>query len=169
MPIVNTARQVVTTASLPPTMSLTRAGSSDSATKPTSQNHDTMCAPPHSRRSVFNSRASVDTQGLRLITRSGAAGPEEGMLRANSQDETASARITHTTSSGLLAWETAMPPAIVPMRMARKVAPSTSALPAGSSAVASFSGRMPYLTGPNSDATIPNRPSATNGTGTECR
>ena len=71
--------------------------------------------------------------------------------------------------SGLLASATAMPPAMVPIRMARKVAPSTSALPAGSSAVSSFSGRMPYLTGPNSAATMPNRPSVTNRIGTECR
>ena len=62
-----------------------------------------------------------------------------------------------------------MPPAMVPMRIARNVAPSTSALPAGSSAVSSFSGRMPYLTGPNSAATTPKRPSATNRIGTECR
>ena len=50
MPTVKTARHMVTTPSLPPTSVLISAGSSDSATKPTSQNHDMICAPPHMRR-----------------------------------------------------------------------------------------------------------------------
>ena len=45
----------------------------------------------------------------------------------------------------------AMPPTMVPSRMAMKVAPSTSALPAGSSERCRWSGRMPYLIGPNSE------------------
>ena len=57
---------------------------------------------------------------------------------------------------------------MVPSRIAMKVAPSTSALPAGSSDAARWSGRMPYLIGPNSEAITPNRNSATNSSGTEC-
>ena len=52
MPIAKTARHSVTTPSLPPTMSLTSAGSSDSTTAPTSQNHDTITMPSHSRCSA---------------------------------------------------------------------------------------------------------------------
>ena len=62
----------------------------------------------------------------------------------------------------------AMPPTIVPSRIAMKVAPSTSALPAGSSSRFRWSGRMPYLIGPNSAAMVPKRKSATNRIGTEC-
>ena len=77
--------------------------------------------------------------------------------------------MTATTNSAPLASATATPPAMVPMRIARKVAPSTSALPAESSAVASFSGSRPYLSGPNSAEMTPNRPSATNRIGTDCQ
>ena len=62
----------------------------------------------------------------------------------------------------------ASPPTMVPSRIAMKVAPSTSALPAGSSERARWSGRMPYLIGPNSEPITPNRNSATNRTSTEC-
>ena len=171
MPTVKTARHIVTTPSLPPTSVLMRAGSSDSTTKPTSQNHDMICAPPHMRASDLSSRSSaiVDTHGLAVMTRPGAAGPAVGISWANDHEATASARMMPTTISALPAVATAMPPAMVPIRIARNVAPSTRALPAGSSAVCSFSGRMPYLTGPNRAATTPNRPSATNRIGTECR
>ena len=54
---------------------------------------------------------------------------------------------------------------MVPSRIAMKVAPSTSALPAGSSSRFRWSGRMPYLIGPNSAAITPNRNSATNRIG----
>ena len=56
---------------------------------------------------------------------------------------------------------------MVPLRMAMKVAPSTRAFPAGSSLSARWSGRMPYLIGPNSAEITPNRNSAANRTGTE--
>ncbi|GJE46819.1 hypothetical protein AEGHOMDF_6028 [Methylobacterium soli] len=56
---------------------------------------------------------------------------------------------------------------MVPSRIARKVAASTSALPAGNSSRFRWSGRMPYLIGPNRAAIVPNSPSATNRTGTE--
>jgi hypothetical protein len=61
----------------------------------------------------------------------------------------------------------ARPPAMVPVRIAKKVAPSTSALPAGSSSRARWSGRMPYFTGPNSAPITPNRNSAPNRNGKE--
>ena len=50
-----------------------------------------------------------------------------------------------------------------------KVAPSTSALPVASSPSSSWSGSMAYFTGPNSAAITPNRASAANNSGTECR
>src|SRR5215469_5273654 len=53
---------------------------------------------------------------------------------------------------------------MVPIRMARKVPPSTSALPDGNSSRCNRSGRMPYLTGPNSEARQPNRNTAKNKT-----
>ena len=92
------------------------------------------------------------------MARPGAAGPATGMSWANAQEATASAMMMPTTTSAPLASATAMPPAMVPMRMARKVAPSTSALPADSSAVSSFSGSMPYFRGPNSAAMTPKQP-----------
>ena len=45
---------------------------------------------------------------------------------------------------------------MVPKRMATKVAPSTSALPAGNCSRRKWSGRIPYLIGPNSAARMPN-------------
>ena len=45
---------------------------------------------------------------------------------------------------------------MVPIRIAMKVAPSTSALPVASSPTESWSGRIAYFTGPNSAATTPN-------------
>src|ERR1043166_8096821 len=56
---------------------------------------------------------------------------------------------------------------MVPSRIAMKVAPSTSALPAGSSCFFRWSGRMPYLIGPNSVAITPNRNSVANMIGIE--
>ena len=52
MPIANTARQTVTTPSVPPMPSLTSAGSSDSTIAPTIQNQDTITMPSHSRGSA---------------------------------------------------------------------------------------------------------------------
>ncbi len=52
IPIANTARQAVTTPSVPPTLPLTRAGSSDSTIAPTIQNQDTITMPSHSRGSA---------------------------------------------------------------------------------------------------------------------
>ena len=55
----------------------------------------------------------------------------------------------------------------VPAMIAMKVAPSTSALPAGRSCTERWSGRMPYFTGPNIADRMPNSVSATNRTGIE--
>ena len=52
MPIANTARQTVTTPSVPPMPPLTSAGSSDSTIAPTIQNHDTITMPSHRRGSA---------------------------------------------------------------------------------------------------------------------
>ncbi len=62
----------------------------------------------------------------------------------------------------------ARPPTMVPVRIATKVAPSTSALPAGNSARGRWSGRMPYLIGPNKAAITPKPASAQNSTATDC-
>ena len=106
---------------------------------------------------------------MAVIRRSGADGAVCGMREADAQEITArpmTARATHPM------WEepeTSWPPAIVPIRMAMKVAPSTNALPVASSPTVSWSGSMAYFTGPNSAAMTPNMPSATNSSGIECR
>ena len=84
--------------------SFTSGGSSDRATKPTSQNQDTMCAPLHRRLSVRASRssASVEVQGLAVMARSGAAGPDTGMACANSHDARASSPMTANHELGAL-------------------------------------------------------------------
>src|SRR5882757_6741902 len=90
------------------------------------------------------------------------------MRAANAQESTDSP-ITAAQIQPI--WEapaTNRPPAMVPIRIAMKVAPSTSALPVASSDTWSWSGRMAYFTGPNSAATVPNSASATNKSGIEC-
>ena len=171
MPTVNTARHMVTTPSLPPTQRLDQGRQQRQRDEPTSQNQDTICAPPHRRASALSSRSSaiVEVQGLAVMARPGAAGPAAGISGRTPGGECQRQDDDRRRSGRLAGAATAMPPAMVPIRIARNVAPSTRALPAGSSAVASFSGRMPYLTGPNRAATTPNRPSATNRIGTECR
>ena len=101
-------------------------------------------------------------------TRSGAASPVGGMNRLAPQHSSENTIISKANEVGSPPSLAASPPTMVPSRIAMKVAPSTSALPAGSSERARWSGRMPYLIGPNSDPITPNRNSATNSTGTEC-
>ena len=101
--------------------------------------------------------------------RSGADGAVVGIRDANPQDISASATTAVDTSAIWVVPETNWPPAMVPIRIAMKVAPSTSALPVASSPTESWSGSMAYFTGPNRAATMPNSPSATNRSGTECR
>ena len=108
-------------------------------------------------RATFGSMRSV-----------GAASPVAGIARAESQHSTANAMIIVLKASAPPPIAVARPATMVPSRMARKVAASTSALPAVSSSRRRWSGRMPYLIGPNRAAMVPNRPSATNSTGTEC-
>ena len=102
-------------------------------------------------------------------TRSGAAWPVGGMNRLEPQHDSENTIIRTAKKIGSPPPFAASPPTMVPSRMARKVAPSTSALPAGSSERSRWSGRMPYLIGPNSAAITPNRNSAMNSSGTECR
>ncbi len=101
--------------------------------------------------------------------RSGAAWPVRGMNRLAPQHINENTIISSANWAGSPPFLAAMPPTMVPSRMAMKVAPSTRALPAGSSERGRWSGRMPYLIGPNSEAITPNRNSATNSIGTECR
>src|ERR1700742_810723 len=101
--------------------------------------------------------------------RSGADGCVGGMREAKPQEITDSATTAVDTSAMWVEPDTNCPPAMVPIRIAMKVAPSTSALPVASSPTESWSGSMEYFTGPNSAAMTPNSPSATNSSGTECR
>src|SRR5580698_9653468 len=90
IPIAKVARQSVTTPSVLPTPSLITAGSSDSTTAPTSQNHDTITMPSHRRGSdhrVFSSR-TVEVHGLRVIGRSAADGTVTGIRVANAPPTT---------------------------------------------------------------------------------
>ena len=102
------------------------------------------------------------------ITRSGAPEPTFGMSRLEPQHSSANTSIRPANDAGSPPSFAARPPTMVPSRIARKVAPSTSALAAGSSERGSRSGRMPYLIGPNSEPITPKPNSATNRTGTEC-
>ena len=81
--IEKTARQVVTTSSLPPSTFFTSGGISESATAPTSQNQLVTSAPHHSRgssRRNFNN-PPVDLRIFFSTSRSGAASPVRGMNR----------------------------------------------------------------------------------------
>ena len=166
-----TARQVVTTSSLPPSTFLTSGGISESATAPTSQNQLVTSAPHHSRGSSRRkfSNPTVERRTFVWILRSGAACPVGGMSRLAPQHSNENTIIRNAKWAGSPPSLAAMPPTMVPSRMAMKVAPSTSALPAGSSERARWSGRMPYLMGPNSAAMTPKRNSAKNNNSTECR
>ena len=71
------------------------------------------------------------------MARSGADGAVSGMREANPKDSIASKT---TVSDTQPIWEepaTSWPPAMVPIRIAIKVAPSTSALPVASSPIES--------------------------------
>ena len=70
---------------------------------------------------------------LRLIARSGAPSPVGGMNRLDTQHANAISIISQAKWIGLLLPLAAMPATMVPSRMARKVPPSISALPDGSS------------------------------------
>ena len=104
---------------------------------------------------------------LMEIFRSGAPEPTFGMSRLDPQHSSAKISISPANDAGSPPPLAAMPPTMVPSRIARKVAPSTSALAAGNSDLSSRSGRMPYLIGPNCEPMTPNANSATNRSGTE--
>ena len=129
------ARQAVTTSSLPPSTFLTRGGISESATAPTSQNQLVTSAPHHSRGSSRRnfSRPAVDARMFFCTTRSGAACPVRGMSRLAPQHMSENTIIRKAKWEGSPPSLAATPPTMVPSRMAMKVAPSTRALPAGSS------------------------------------
>ncbi|MET4830012.1 hypothetical protein ABH972_007601 [Bradyrhizobium ottawaense] len=135
MPIAKIARHSVTTPSVPPTTSLTSAGSSDSTIAPTSQNQETITVPSHSRWSACRvlRRPTVEVQGLASTGRSGADGVVCGMREAKAHDNKASTTTADATQPICADPATNWPPATVPSRIAMKVAPSTSALPVASS------------------------------------
>ncbi len=71
------------------------------------------------------------------MMRLGAASPVRGISSAETQHSNANTITMIEKAAGLPPPLAAMPPTIVPSRMAMKVAPSTSALPAGNSRRAS--------------------------------
>ena len=106
---------------------------------------------------------------LIAIFRCGAPSPVGGInnaaiQQASAKPITSAANVAVSPPRGA-----PVPPTIVPRRMAMKVAPSTSALAAGNCSRRRWSGRMPYLIGPNSAAITPKPNSATNSIGTDCR
>ena len=70
---------------------------------------------------------------LRDTTRSGAPSPVRGMNRLDPQHSSANTIISPANDAGSPPSFAASPPTMVPSRIAMKVAPSTSALPAGNS------------------------------------
>ena len=103
---------------------------------PTSQNHDVMRPPIQSLRSarISLTSATVDVHRLVSMTRSGAAAPVLGMSEAVNQQSVARATTEPAMTHDVPFSEAAMPPAMVPIRIAAKVALSMKALPAGISA-----------------------------------
>src|SRR5208282_5678677 len=128
-------RKTVTTPSEPPMSNATSGGNSDNTSAPTSQNQLATIAPHHSRASArtYLIRAAVETKMLRLMTSPGAPSPGGGMYRLEIQLASAVTIMSQAKWMGLLVPLAAMPAVMVPSRMARKVPPSISALPAGSS------------------------------------
>ena len=161
----------MTVSSLPPISVLISGGSSDSTTMPTSQNQLVTMAPHHSRASARRWRIirKVEAAILNVTFNCGAPCPVGGISSAASQQNNAKPMTSAAKPAALPPPRAAKPPTMVPVRMAMKVAPSTSALPAGNSARARWSGRMPYLIGPNSDASTPKPASAQNMIGSEPR
>ena len=138
---------------------------------PVSQNQLVTMAPHHSLLSAhkWRSIAAVEATILSVTFSCGAPLPLGGMSSAESQQASAKAITSAPNRTASPPWREAIPAAIVPVRMAMKVAPSTSALPAGNSSCRKWSGRMPYLTGPNSAEMMPKPASATNMMTTEWR
>ncbi len=137
-------RNSVITASVPLRLTCTSGSSSDSTSAPTSQNQLTTMAPHHSRGSSRNSliRSQVETMMLRLIVRLGAPSPvrrdQQARQPACAARSAASARRNGSDCCSPFA---AMPARMVPSRMARKVPPSISALPAGNSVAGQMVGQ----------------------------
>ena len=129
-------RNSVTTPAVPPMSKVTSGGSSDSTSAPTSQNQLATSAPHHSRGSprMYLMSVPVETKMLRLIVRCGAPSPVGGMNRLATQQASADTIISQAKWMGSPPFFAASPATMVPSRMARKVPPSTSALPDGSSA-----------------------------------
>jgi len=97
----------------------------------------------------------VEASRLARTRSAGAAGGVAGMAQAMAQDSAAAAA-TRAAIRGAPSRRPASRLAPrVPARMAAKVAPSTRALAAARRPGASWSGRMPYFTGPNRADTIP--------------
>ena len=148
------ARQAVTTSSSPPSTFLTSGGISESATAPTSQNQLVTSAPHQQPRILAQELQAVrgSRRGCSSAPRDRAPPvPVRGMSRLEPQHSSENTIISVANWTGSPPSLAARPPTMVPSRMAMKVAPSTSALPAGSSERARWSGRMPYLIGPNSE------------------
>ncbi len=138
-----TVRKTVITPSVVLMLMWPSGSSSDRTSAPTSQNQLTTMAPHHSRGSVRSSlmRSQVEARMLRLITRVGAPSPVGGISRLDNQLANAVSSISQAKWMGLLSPLAAMPATMVPSRIARKVPPSISALPPGSSAARQMIGQ----------------------------
>ena len=130
-----TAKNAVMTLSSPPSTFFTSGGRSERAIAPTSQNQLVTKPPHHNRGSAFRapSKRKVERTMLKSSLRSGAACPVGGIRRAEIQHASANTIITLANEAWFGPSLAASPPAIVPSRIAMKVALSIRALPAGSS------------------------------------
>src|SRR6185503_10254019 len=110
---------------------LISGGNSDSTTMPTSQNQLVTIAPHHSRGSARKRQiiAAVEVAMLVEIFKLGAPSPVAGIKRADNQHAIAKPTTNAAKRTWLLSPCAARPPAMVPRRIATKVAPSTRALP----------------------------------------
>ena len=169
MPMVNSAMNNVARLSLPPSVSAASTGIRTVMIAPIIQKPEIATAEIQSFGFWRSSPSSekVDLNRLSSMTRSGARLPVGGICVAQAQDSTETPMVTAAIAQGL-ASATMTPPITVPVRMARKVAVSTSALPETSSSRFRWSGRMPYFTGPNRAESTPVRNSATNRSVAEC-
>ena len=143
--------------------------SNASTTAPTSQNQDVMSAPCQMRLSRRKSFSSVVVEVTMFLstTRLGTDDGAGGIIRAASQPSTEITTMPPATSRNSSSLPDARLPPIVPSSIAMNVAPSISALPAGSCRVSSCAGSRPYFTGPKKALSVPKRTSATNSIGSD--
>ena len=163
MPMEKTAKNKVTTCSLPPIMSLPKVGNCDKKLAPKSQNQE---MPKIARNTIGFFRicpmiSYVLIKILYCTTMPGSAGFVDGMYRLHAQPASATAITRPDIMAAPPVAKISSPPKIVPISMDTNVPASIRALPPINSSARNWSGRMPYLTGPKKADCVPMRKSTT--------